>query len=156
MSVHFSSQQVLESLNLVLVVGLSVDYCVHLAEGYARCKKPDRKSRVQNALEEVGISVLSGCLTTLGASFFLMLAIIIFFVKFGIFMFITIGFSVLYSLGLFMTVLGIIGPQGNTGSLWPLVEKVKLWIRKRKESKNTELPQHLGCHRPDRPTRFPK
>lgn len=115
----------LESLNLVLVVGLSVDYCVHLAEGYSRSKKTDRLGRVQNTLEEVGISVMSGCCTTLGASFFLMLAVIIFFVQFGIFMFLTIGLSILYALVLFMTVLGIIGPQNEFGSLRPIIAKIK-------------------------------
>ena len=124
----------MESLNLVLVVGLSVDYCVHLAEGYARCKLPDRKSRVQNALEEVGISVISGAITTLGASIFLMAAIITFFLRFGLFMFMVIGFSCLYSLGLFMTVLGLIGPQNNFGSLHPVFEKLKKCCCRKKDS----------------------
>ena len=115
--------QLLESLNLVLVVGLAVDYVVHLAEGYARSHKPDRLGRVHDTLEEVGISVLSGAITTLGASFFLCFAKIIFFVQFGLFMFSTIGFSLLFSLGLFTTVLGICGPQGDTGSIMKCIRK---------------------------------
>ena len=115
-------------------MGLSVDYCVHLAEGYARCKKPDRMSRLQNALEEVGVSVISGALTTLGSSFFLMLAVIIFFVKFGIFMFLTIGLSLSYAMVLFMTVLGMIGPQGEYGSVKPVFAKIKACCSKNKVS----------------------
>ena len=110
----------LESLNLVLVVGLAVDYVVHLAEGYSRSVHTDRKGRLKDTLEEVGVSVLSGACTTLGASAFLLLAVILFFKQFGIFMFSTIGFSVLYALGLFPTVLGLIGPQNEFGSLKPL------------------------------------
>ena len=68
---HF---QLLESLNLVLVVGLAVDYVVHLAEGYARSPASDRLTRTKDTLEEVGISVLSGATTTLGASIFLLAA----------------------------------------------------------------------------------
>ena len=113
----------LESLNLVLIVGLAVDYVVHLAEGYSRSKHRDRLGRLRDTLEEVGISVLSGSVTTLGASVFLLGAQIIFFVQFGLFMFCTIGFSILYSLGLFITILGLIGPQNDFGSLKPLFAK---------------------------------
>jgi predicted RND superfamily exporter protein len=111
---------VLESLNLVLVVGLAVDYVVHLAEGYSRSAHSDRLNRLRDALEEVGISVLSGALTTLGASMFLLIAHILFFSQFGIFMFSTIGLSILYALGFFTTMLGIMGPQNEFGSLKPL------------------------------------
>ena len=117
--------QVLESLNLVLVVGLSVDYVVHLAEGYCRSTKPDRRGRLADMLEEVGISVLSGAVTTLGSSIFLFLAVITFFKQFGSFMFATIGFSLLYSLLLFVATLSIIGPQGDFCSLTPLWRRIK-------------------------------
>ena len=77
--------QLLESVNLVLLVGLSVDYVVHLAEAYSRSTRRDRKGRVQGMLAEVGISVLSGAVTTLGSSIFLLAAKILFFVQFGLF-----------------------------------------------------------------------
>ncbi len=38
---------------MVLVVGLAVDYCVHLAEGYSRSAHSDRKNRTRDALTEV-------------------------------------------------------------------------------------------------------
>ncbi|ELU03862.1 hypothetical protein CAPTEDRAFT_209557 [Capitella teleta] len=107
----------LESLNLVLVVGLSVDYVVHLAEGYSRSKYTDRLGRVQHMLEEVGISVISGACTTLGASLFLLFAKILFFTEFGVFLFSTIGLSILFALMFFCTILGIIGPENDTGKL---------------------------------------
>lgn len=115
--------QLLESLNLVLVVGLSVDYVVHLAEGYSRSVHPDRRGRLHDTLKEVGVSVLSGAVTTLGASMFLLFAQILFFTQFGLFMFGTIGFSILYALGLFTTVMGLIGPENHFGSLRPLLRK---------------------------------
>ena len=52
----------------MLVVGLAVDYVVHLAEGYGRSEHKDRKQRTRDTLTEVGISVLSGAVTTVGAS----------------------------------------------------------------------------------------
>ena len=75
------SQQVMVSLNLCLVVGLSVDYVVHLAEGYHLSVRKDRLGRTQDMLERLGISVLSGAATTLGAAFFMMFAKIQFFLQ---------------------------------------------------------------------------
>ncbi|XP_029214096.1 protein dispatched homolog 1-like isoform X3 [Acropora millepora] len=110
---------VLESLNLTLVVGLAVDYVVHLADGYVRSNKQSRRDKVRETLGQVGISVLSGASTTLGASVFMLAAKILFFFQFGIFMFCTIGFSIAYALILFTTILAIFGPEGNSGSLQP-------------------------------------
>ena len=124
----------------MLLVGLAVDYCVHMAEGYSRSVHTDRKSRVRDALEEVGISVLSGACTSLGASFFLLFATILFFTQFGIFMFCTIALSMLYSLGFFVTLLGLIGPQNQFGSLWPLIDKCTACCCKNKQSQDIEQP----------------
>ena len=115
--------QFMESLNLVLVVGLAVDYVVHLAEGYSRSAHRTRHGRLRDALEEVGISVLSGAITTLGASMFLLIAEILFFKQFGVFMFSTIGLSIVYALGLFIVSLAIFGPENDTGDLKVLFSK---------------------------------
>ena len=108
---------VMESLNLTLVVGLAVDYCVHLADGYVRSKKVKRVDRVRDMLRTVGVSVLSGACTTLGASAFMLGSQIMFFFQFGIFMFCTIGFSIFFALGFFTIIVGMIGPEGDRGSL---------------------------------------
>ncbi|XP_071961979.1 protein dispatched homolog 1-like [Antedon mediterranea] len=115
----------LESLNLSLVVGLAVDYVVHLAEAYHVSDKRDRRGRTREMLRRVGISVISGATTTLGASFFMLLAKITFFMQFGIFMFCTIGFSMAFSLGLFSTVMALIGPEDDFGSLLPPIKWCK-------------------------------
>ena len=101
----------------MLVVGLAVDYTVHLAEGYSRSTHHTRRGRVYDMLDEVGISVISGAFTTLGSSMFMLFAKILFFSQFGLFMFCTIGFSILYALGFFVAILAICGPQEEFGSL---------------------------------------
>ena len=126
--------QALESLNLSLVVGLAIDYVVHLAEGYHSSKQQDRLGRLHDMLSEVGVSVISGAFTTLGASFFMLFAVVLFFIKFGLFMFCTIGFSMIYSLGLFSTLLGIMGPERNVGSIMPLVNLIKNALIGRKKT----------------------
>ena len=111
-------------MNLVLVVGLSIDYVVHLAEGYRRSSHTDRLGRTHDMLQEIGVSVLSGAITTLGASAFLLFAQIVFFVQFGLFMFLTIMFSIAYALVMFTTFMALAGPENETGSLAPLYD----WI----------------------------
>ena len=79
-----SDMQVLVSLNMCLVVGLAVDYVVHLAEGYHMSHARDRKGRLRHALQRMGISVFSGACTTLGASSFMLFAKIQFFFQVNI------------------------------------------------------------------------
>ncbi|XP_074654753.1 uncharacterized protein LOC141908556 [Tubulanus polymorphus] len=115
----------LESLNLCLVVGLSVDYIVHLAEGYYYAPYDDRKSRTQNMLEEVGISVTAGAITTLGASFFMLFCRIQFNYQFGLFLFCSIGFSWVFAIGFFTTFMALAGPNKEKGSIKPLFRFLK-------------------------------
>lgn len=125
----------MESLNLVLVVGLAVDYCVHLAENYCRSPCISRLDRVQDTLEHTALSVLAGGVTTLGASTFLLFAEIRFFFQFGAFIYCTIGLSIFYALGFFLTILGIIGPDGETGSVRCL------WKRKGSINRTCDVPR---------------
>lgn len=129
---------VLESLNLTLVVGLAVDYVVHLAEGYVTCSQASRQDRVKHTLSHVGISVLSGACTTLGAAIFMFAAKILFFFQFGIFIFCTIGFSLFFAFFFFVTLLALCGPQGTTGSLKPLYGYLKDKVR-------GKMPNDVPC-----------
>jgi predicted RND superfamily exporter protein len=110
---------------LCLVVGLSIDYEVHLAEGYYYSTKKHRRSRVKQLLGEVGISVFSGAMTTLGAATFMLFATLQFYLQFGVFMFCTIGFSILFGLAFFTTTLALLGPQNDCGSITPLWKKIR-------------------------------
>eukprot|EP01065_Artemidia_motanka_P010786 TRINITY_DN1577_c0_g1_i1.p1 TRINITY_DN1577_c0_g1~~TRINITY_DN1577_c0_g1_i1.p1 ORF type:complete len:1229 (+),score=201.00 TRINITY_DN1577_c0_g1_i1:165-3851(+) len=108
---------VLESLNLTLVVGLSVDYVVHLAHAYTESTKIKREEKIKEALLHVGGSVLSGAFTTLGSSLFMLFAKILFFFQFGLIVFATIGFSCVYALVFFPAMMSVLGPQGEKGEL---------------------------------------
>jgi predicted RND superfamily exporter protein len=114
----------IEAMNMCMVVGLSVDYVVHLAEGYTLSLHTDRLSRVRDMLDLMGVSVFFGACTTLGASLFMFFTVLSFFSQFGTFLFSTIGFSLVFSMGLFVTLLGIIGPEGNTGNVLAFFRRV--------------------------------
>ena len=64
---------VLETIIFVMIIGLSVDYVVHFADSYLECPSPSRGERTQFMLTKMGVSVLSGAVTSFGASFFLTL-----------------------------------------------------------------------------------
>ncbi|XP_064627690.1 uncharacterized protein LOC135487627 isoform X2 [Lineus longissimus] len=116
----------LVALNMCFVAGLAVDYIVHVIEGFQLSDYHTRHDRIQECLRHVGISVISGAITTLGSSFFMLFAQINFFMQFGTFIFCTIGIALLFSLFFLPALLSVIGPSGNQGSLMA-------WCRRRRE-----------------------
>ena len=120
-----------------MVVGLTVDYVVHLAEGYTISLHTDRLSRVRDMLDEMAVSVFMGACTTLGASLFMFIAQLSLFFQFGIFMFCTIGFSLFFSMGMFVTLMGLFGPQGDTGNIVVMVKGLHSWCRSQRARNKT-------------------
>merc|ERR1719181_664318 len=59
---------VLEALVLVMVIGLSVDYVVHMADAYLEAPAADRIGRTQYMMKKMGLAVLNGAATTIGAA----------------------------------------------------------------------------------------
>jgi len=106
-----------ECIFLIAVVGLSVDYTVHLLHVYETCKEEDRVSRSRHALAEMGISVTNSAITTLLASVVLFGCGFYFFFMFGLFMFLVIGFSILMSITFLIPLCILIGPQREQGRL---------------------------------------
>eukprot|EP01065_Artemidia_motanka_P024217 TRINITY_DN2885_c0_g1_i1.p1 TRINITY_DN2885_c0_g1~~TRINITY_DN2885_c0_g1_i1.p1 ORF type:complete len:1347 (+),score=396.91 TRINITY_DN2885_c0_g1_i1:67-4041(+) len=115
---------VTQAIVFVMVPGMSVDYVAHFAEAYTESHAERRNDKVRIMLTEVGISVVSGAVSTLGASLFLFGPVILFFVDFGKFMFTTIMVSLLLAIFMFPSLMAICGPQKGFGSLMPLVYKL--------------------------------
>ena len=124
---------VIESIAIVILIGFSVDYVVHFANHYVESIYDDRYRRVQESLGHIGISIISGAITTLGSSAIVFFATVLFFEKFGILVTFTILFSLFFSLVLFSAINHIMGPQGNFGNMkyhvvTPALKKIKeLW-----------------------------
>eukprot|EP01062_Namystynia_karyoxenos_P059613 TRINITY_DN51049_c0_g1_i1.p1 TRINITY_DN51049_c0_g1~~TRINITY_DN51049_c0_g1_i1.p1 ORF type:complete len:1177 (+),score=340.80 TRINITY_DN51049_c0_g1_i1:105-3533(+) len=107
---------ILESVSFVMVPGMSVDFVAHMAEGYLESHSAARGDRVRDMFGNVGISVVSGAFSTLGATLFLFLPTVVFFNKFGTMIFLTIGLSLLWSLLFFPALLSTpLGPEGTFG-----------------------------------------
>ena len=128
-----------------VVVGLSVDYVLHMAEGYHLSERKDRLGRVQDMLENLGVSVVCGAFTTIGSSFFLFFGEIQFFLQFGAFMFSVIGFSMIYSMCFLTILLSLVGPENETGSFGAMYKSMKRWISGRKSTdRKCEICQGKG------------
>lgn len=89
---------VIEAVIYVMVVGMSVDYVVHLSEAYLASGKEKREDRTRRMLGIVGSAVLSGAISTMVGIFWLLFATIVIFLKFGSFIFFLIACSVGFSL----------------------------------------------------------
>ena len=60
-----------ESVAGVILIGFSVDYCVHLAHAYMESSSTLRQERIQDAVTCMGISITAGAATTFMAGVFL-------------------------------------------------------------------------------------
>merc|ERR1719247_3754198 len=110
----------MESICLVILAGFCIDYIVHLTHSYMEADdRSDRIERVHDAMKYMGVSVISGCITSLGASFVLFFCSLQFFVVFGIFFFATIFWAWTWANLFLMPLLAIVGPEGNFGEIFP-------------------------------------
>lgn len=93
-----------EAISLSILVGSSVDYCVHLVEGYLLAGEnpqdahSQRQWRTLEAVRHVGVAIVSSALTTVIATVPLFFCIIAPFAKFGKIVALNTGVSILYTL----------------------------------------------------------
>ena len=87
-----------ESIAMVIIIGFSVDYVVHLAAHYVHSNEKKRYRRASESIGHMGVSIFSGGVTTFGSGIFLSGASIMFFKKFAIIIICTVCFSLAYAL----------------------------------------------------------
>jgi predicted RND superfamily exporter protein len=121
-----------ESILGIMVVGLAVDFTVHYAHSYCDCPDETREARVHYAFSRLGVSVISGGITTTCATILLVFAALIYFKKYGAMLAVTVATSWLYSNFFFMPMLALFGPEGEKGDLRPRFRA--LWARIRKDN----------------------
>ena len=100
-----------ESIAMVIIIGFSVDYVVHLGAHYVHKKSPDRMDRSSDAISAMGVSIFSGAMTTLGSGVFLFGGQIIFFQKFAVIITTTVLVSLAYAMVYFMSFVHAFGPE---------------------------------------------
>lgn len=111
-----------EAISLSILVGSSVDYCVHLVEGFLLAGKavPDqlkynnaasRQWRTKAAVSHIGVSIFSSAMTTIVAAIPLTQATIQPFAKFGQILAINSTVSIIYCLTVCSALLAFMGPS---------------------------------------------
>lgn len=133
-----------ESIGVVIAIGFSFDYVAHVANAYVESSRSlSRTERTRTALTELGISVLAGAVSTVLAGAMLFFAIIIFFVKFGIFVVMTVSLALIWGLLFFPAMLLIAGPTGNTGEVYTFAKKIlPCFGRKKNASSSRDAEAH--------------
>ena len=102
-----------ESIAGTIVIGLAVDYTVHLGHIYTEAAEARRTAKVRRAATVMGPTVVAGGVTTFGCACFMFPCQLTFFSKMATLIGGTIGLSVLYSLFFFMPLCALAGPTGE-------------------------------------------
>ncbi|XP_039553484.1 protein dispatched homolog 3 isoform X3 [Passer montanus] len=116
-----------EAISLSILVGSSVDYCVHLVEGYllagenlplhqAEDAAACRQWRTLEAVRHVGVAIVSSAATTLIATVPLFFCIIAPFAKFGKIVALNTAVSIVYTLTVSTALLSTMAPGTFTRS----------------------------------------
>uniref|UniRef100_A0A7S0KEQ6 SSD domain-containing protein n=4 Tax=Ostreococcus mediterraneus TaxID=1486918 RepID=A0A7S0KEQ6_9CHLO len=119
----------LEGICLVILIGLSVDYVIHIGHAYAHAARQSgatREESARHAIATMGFPVLSAAFTTLIAALFLLNATIVFFTKFGIVTVLSSIYSSFVSVVLFVALLAAAGPTNGFGDFSRLFSKKRL------------------------------
>ena len=117
---HLNGQQLgtSESISIVILIGFSVDYTVHLAADYVHSPNEKREDKIRQAFREMGISIFSGFITTFGCGCFLFFGNFTFFQKFGLLITSTVTFSFIAASCVFGSLCHLFGPEHDTGLIF--------------------------------------
>ena len=140
----------IEALCIIIVIGFSVDFVAHVSIAYNESTRPTSREKVAQAVGELGISIISGAVSTSAVSAFmsqvrqpkikhptalsccrppclcpllgspLPQCLLIPFKRVGIFMLVSIAFSTFTSLAILPITLAMCGPTGSGGELTSL------------------------------------
>jgi len=110
----------------VIVIGFSVDYCVHIGHMYMAAKSQTARGRTQYALSTMGSTVLGGAITTFGAGLLLFTCQLNILKTMAVLISLTIVVSLTYALVFFCRVVYPFGPKQQLRQYLPLLpQKIK-------------------------------
>jgi predicted RND superfamily exporter protein len=128
----------MEAISVPLVVGLSVDYCLHLGHAYNHAgegdksdlaHKPvtDRLARMRSALVSIGPSVVSAAITTIASMCVLIACDIHVFQEIGIIVSSTLVLGIYFSMCVFSALCMIWGPEHEQGNIVAGMKRCWRW-----------------------------
>jgi len=114
-----------EAIAANMVIGLSIDYTLHLSHAYMHAKADDRDGKLKEAATTMGVTVIAGAFTTFTSALFMVPCQLTFFIRMCTLMGGTVGFSILYALFFFMPLMALVGPSGPQQ---PLIPRIRGWL----------------------------
>jgi len=111
----------IQAVGVIFFVGLSVDYCLHMAHAYNESQGKDRRQKSLEAITHLGTAMLGGMLTTVGSVAFLFPCWIHLFYQLGMMIFANMLIAFCYTFLFLVPLLMIAGPTGNCGSIYYLL-----------------------------------
>eukprot|EP00933_Yihiella_yeosuensis_P046199 TRINITY_DN41695_c0_g1_i1.p1 TRINITY_DN41695_c0_g1~~TRINITY_DN41695_c0_g1_i1.p1 ORF type:complete len:246 (-),score=35.57 TRINITY_DN41695_c0_g1_i1:109-846(-) len=103
----------IEALALIIVVGLSVDYTLHIAQCYQKSSCATARLKVQDALRRTGSALVGSASTSVLACPPIMFCTIEVFVRFGAVIISSMVLSLLFGLIFFSAMLVVVSPNGS-------------------------------------------
>jgi len=131
---------VTESIAGVIVIGLAVDYVIHLGHMYLEVGHLGYEKRAERwamALKNMGTTVLAGAATTFMAGLSMRLCQMSFFTQMSTLISITVAYSLIYTLFFFMCVMRIAGPEHQFGDIGALAA----WVWSKTPMKRTSVSE---------------
>jgi predicted RND superfamily exporter protein len=122
-----------ESLALIIFVGFSVDYIVHMCHQYVDSIHELRINRVESCFQKIGVTLVNGAITSFSAGLLLYFCTFSSLHKFGVFMMTTIASALFFSLLFYPALSYSFGPEFKQGDvIHNIVNPIKEWLRERK------------------------
>jgi len=117
-----------EAIAGVMVIGLAVDYTIHLGHMYDHATKVgvhNRLDKVMYAADKMCLTVVAGAITTAGAGLFMFACQSTFFGKMATLISGTVFWSLAYSLLFFMPLLSLCGPEEGFGRIDVFFQRIR-------------------------------
>lgn len=117
-----------ESIAGVIVIGLAVDYTIHLGHMYDHARAlgtRDREAKFEYAMRTMGETVVAGAITTAGSCSFLLACQLTFFTSMAELIVLTIALSLAWALLFFMPLLRVAGPEDDRGNVYAIFRACK-------------------------------
>lgn len=106
---------VLESVAVSTVIGLSIDFSLHYAVHYRLCSEPNRLSATKFALSRMLQPTLMSGVTTIAAGALMLFSSVLAYKQIGLFLVIVMMVSWIFATFFLMSILRLIGPQYGFG-----------------------------------------
>ncbi|CAE8676217.1 unnamed protein product [Polarella glacialis] len=116
-----------EAVALIVVVGLSVDYSLHIAECYSQ-SKGSRYQRTQEALRRTGSALVGAAATSVLACPPILFCTVQVFVRFGTVIISSMVISLCFSIIFLAALLATVGPEDDFGPCGSVLS-MAMWIR---------------------------